>query len=255
MAAKKSTPKIAQTPAATARLTQGGVRIDAKLAQHNVQIATRAVLAERDRLVKELPGVSVKHLEGLPALALALVESDLAVRATATAESDLAGKLAAARLLRQKLLVTAESLALAALLPAARVKKIREGSGAFDTAGDLVALAALFTEHAAALRGKSPIAAAEVKQAGALGSELLARLKPGRAKKNTVISAAATTRADLAAQLIEAHRLLRRVGMWLFGEETIDHHVPTLQARARAAAKTAKAAKAAKRELGSEAAD
>src|SRR5437870_1998456 len=65
--------------------------------------------------------------------------------------SDVKELLARAHRLRALLLKSADALAVAGMIPAAQVAKIREGRGSIDTAGDCVALAALFQKKAAAV--------------------------------------------------------------------------------------------------------
>jgi hypothetical protein len=122
----------------------------------------------------------------------------------------------------------------ARLLPAAVVAKIREGHGGIDTAGDCVALAALFQKNATALRGKTPVTKPEIVEAAEVGSRLLAVLQPKKARRrppareqmeNTVARDRLWT---LFERTWEDH--VWRSGAWLFGR-AVDQHVPPLQSR------------------------
>ena len=62
-----------------------------------------------------------------------------------------------ARRIRKDLLAASDALVSAKLLPAADVVKIREGTGALDTAKDCVALADLFEGHWVAIEGKTAV--------------------------------------------------------------------------------------------------
>lgn len=207
-------------------------RADPSLAFHNVDAAMAVVLAEKARIAKELPSVDVAELASLPSLALAVAFAALEVDRDRKSDGTTAAKLAEAHPLRRKLLSSAGALADAGVIAAADVEKIRKGSGNLDAAGDLVALAALFGKHAKAIAGKSPIGAGDVKRAGALGSELLATLKPAAAKASGAKQGAeaAEARDRLWTLLVNRHDRLRRVGTWLFGEREVDAKVPALLA-------------------------
>lgn len=117
-------------------------------------------MAEGERLSK-LPGTDPAQLAERPSLVLATLFADTQIDHAAPA-SELQRLLASGSVLRSLLLKTAESLAKAGLLSATAVAKIRAGTGKLDAARDCVELAALFGKDAAALRGKSPVAAAQV---------------------------------------------------------------------------------------------
>ena len=180
------------------------------------------------RLAAELPVLSLDHLKGLVDLAIA---TSYAVRRVEnlTSPSSLP-LLKEATALRGKLLPAAVALAAAGVLPAAQVNKIRRGKGAIDRAKDCVDLAALFTENAEAIRGKSPVTAAEVKRAGEVGAALLNVLKPKgspRDTKSKELREAVEDRDRLGTLLAQRYAPVRRAGAWFFGDEVGDH-VPVL---------------------------
>ena len=209
-------------------------RADPSLVFHNVDAGAAALLAERARIAKELPTVDYVRIAELPALALAVAFAASQVNRTQQANAALARDLAEAHPLRRKLLSSATALAEAGVLPAADVAKIQKGQGHIDAATDLVALAALFSKNAKAVAGKSPVSAADVKRADALGSALLTTLKPATAKKTGASpgAEAADARDRLWTLLVERHDQARRAGAWLFGEHALDAKVPALLAHA-----------------------
>jgi hypothetical protein len=97
-----------------------------------------------------------------------------------------------------------------------------------------VDLAALFIQHATGVRGKTPITAAQVREAAQTGTELLTLLRPKAAKRTrnggALAADAAAIRDRLWTLLVQQSRELRRVGMWLWVDE-VDVHVPPLQSR------------------------
>ena len=219
---------------AARRIAAGEVvrlRADPQLALHNLAIGVRSVLAERARLPK-LGETDARALASLEELALAVVfASTQVVRPGASRELPALTSRAAA--LRALLLRTAEALTLAGLLPAAEVRKIRGGRGRLDAARDLVALAALFGKHAAALKGKHAIGAAQLKEAADLGTSLLTLLKPGRARRSIAgLALGADERDRLWTLLVLGHDRLWRAGAYLFGRAAVGAKVPSLQAGA-----------------------
>lgn len=134
-------------------------------------------------------------------------------------------------------------------MPRAVVDKIYEGRGPYDTAGDCVACAQVFTKYAGKLKGKTPVTAAQVREAAEVGGKLLQVLRPkgaGRKEKAQALKDALDLRDRLGTLLAADYELVRRAGGWLFGEER-DVKVPGLLAvtRSRKSSKAAKGAKAA----------
>jgi hypothetical protein len=211
-------------------------RADASLAYHNVMRGVEAVLAREADLRRELPALDVAQVRDLPKLALGVAFAASQVDRSSPSPRTTGKLLAEARPLRELLLTSAEALARAGLVPAREVEKIREGKGPIDTATDLVDLAALYRKHAARVRGKSPVDAASIQRASALGTELLAVLKPMSAPRTRTVAPevaqAVEARDRLWTLTVTRHALLRRAGGWLFGDR-LDDHVPPLQSRVR----------------------
>jgi hypothetical protein len=145
---------------------------------------------------------------------------------------------AKASALRGVLLPAAEALAAAGVVPAREVQKIREGKGAIDSAQDCIDLGAFFVKHAKAVKGKTAVTAVQAKDAAETGTELLKRLKPKgtRRKDSALVTDAVAARDGLWSLLAQRHDLLRRVGMWCWGED-VDARVPPLQSRTAPARK------------------
>ncbi len=223
-------------------------RADADLALHNVQLGTDAVLAQRARIAKELPALDLASIERLPTLALAVVFASGRVDPKARPKSEVRADLKRAHELRAVMLSAAESTALAGLVPAREVAKIREGRGASDVAKDCVDLAALFTKYPAAAK-KTVVTAEQIREAAELGSALVATLIPSSAKRDRSATPAQKQAADerdrLWTLLAHGHEELWRAGAWLFGRKLVEERVPSLQSRAKSKPKPTKTAKAA----------
>ena len=216
------------------------MRADLVLALQNVQVGRRNVLAERKRL-GALPETKVAELESIEALVQATIYADTQIPRVMPA-SELRKKLGVLRSLRRLLLKTADGLAEAGLISKAEVDKIREGQGDIDAAKDCVTLAALFTRNAAKLRGKHAVAAAQIKQAGELGAELLKSIKPARTKREKApVKVEAVDRDRLWTLVEKRHDALWRAGAYLFGRAAADEKVPPLQASRSAGPREKKA--------------
>ena len=137
-------------------------RLDPSLAFHNVQRGIEALLPLADRVRAELPTVDVEQLRSLPELALGLCFAASQVDRGGGTSKQLAEPLRRAYELREMMLTSALALSAAKVLPAREVEKIQEGRGSLDAAQDCVDLAALFTKHATAVRGKTPVTAAHI---------------------------------------------------------------------------------------------
>jgi len=218
-------------PAALALDAVRAFRADPQIAYHNVIAGLDAIAPSIDQIKDELPKISVKKLGALAEIALAVIFA--AAQVDRGSDGSTMAQLARARDMREVLLASADALAASGVVPARAVEKIHEGRGSIDLAQDCIDLAALFTKHAKKLKGKTPVTAAQVKDAAATGTDLLKRLRPRGAKKKDVAASAVDARDRLWTLLVNRHRDLRRVGMWLWADE-VDAHVPPLQSRVAA---------------------
>lgn len=213
-------------------------RSDVKLALHNVVWGVNAVLVHEAAIRNELPKIDIAMLKSLIELSQAIEYAARQVDRQAPASRELRDLIARGRELRLILLTAAESLAAVGVLPSHVVAKIRAGKGDIDAAGDCVELATLFQKHAAAVRGKTPVTVTLVKEAMAVGSELMIVLKPRKSKAPKEVQEelreARDVRDRLWTLLVLRHDPLRRVGAYLFGLNEVDKHVPSLQAAKRA---------------------
>lgn len=219
-------------------------RADVNLALHNAVRGAQQVLAYEVRIQDELPKVDLSDFHSIDALAKSVEYAARQVDRHAPSK-ELRELIGRGRELRLILLTAAESLAAVGILEKHVVAKIRSGHGDIDAAGDCVELAALFSNHATAVRGKTPVNAALVKEAAEVGSTLLTLLRPKKSRTPTEVKAevreARELRDRLWTLLVRRHDRLRRVGAYLFGLNELDRYVPPLQSAKRApAAKSAK---------------
>lgn len=207
-------------------------RIDPVLAAHNVRRGVEVLLEHKDAGKKALPQADWTRLAELPELALGLVFASTQVDRKPE-KTQIPSLLKDARRLRSLLLASAETLALAGLVPEKEVAKIRTGRGPIDTASDCVALSSLFTKHAAA-RAKTPVTSADTKRASELGTELLGLLRPmtskGTKNESATLKSSLDARDRLFTLLVRGHDELWRAGAYLLGRE-VDQRIPALQSR------------------------
>jgi hypothetical protein len=205
--------------------------VDASLAYYNVALGLDAVLERRTEVERELPRVKLSRLRELVQIALAVAFAAAQVDDKAGSPRTIAKLRTRAAELRNVMLASAVSLKVAGVVPAREVERIEEGVGARDQAQDCVDLAALFRKHAAKVRGKTTVTAAQIAEAAKVGTELLSRLKPrGARRKPKAASEAARERDQLGALLRQRHVELEKVGGYLWGYDAATH-VPPLGSR------------------------
>ncbi|MEI7894125.1 MAG: hypothetical protein WCI05_13615 [Myxococcales bacterium] len=134
--------------------------------------ALPALRAQREAWLERLPTHPIADLDLLEEYALATWFLHQVATSASTPEGTKA-QLEEASRLREDLLVAAEALAHRQLLDQDRVAKIRKGQGHLDTANDLVALAALYTEFRGTIANKTAVDLKEVERARDLGPQLL----------------------------------------------------------------------------------
>jgi hypothetical protein len=207
-------------------------RLDPDLALANVQTALAAITAKKAEIPAHLPKVDLPALLALPELAMAVKFAAMRAEQTIPSEKSVSDKLAEARKIRRALLAVARGLAETGVVPQHEVDDIASGRGARDAAEDCVALAELFRKHASAISGKHPVTPAQIDEAAAAGSWLLANMRPmnAPAEKGGPKPAAVDARDRLGTLLVQRHAELRKVAHYFYGESYEDV-APALQSR------------------------
>ncbi len=207
-------------------------RLDPDLALVNVKTAHAAILPKKAEIPTHLPKVDLAALLALPELAMAVKFAALCAEQTAPSDKTVNDALAEARKLRRALLAVARGLAETGVVPQHEVEAIVSGRGSRDVAEDCVALAGLYRKHAGAIAGKHAVSDAQVEEAAATGSWLLAAMRPGNAPtaKAGPPPAAIDARNRLATLLVQRHAELRKVAHYFHGEAYEDL-APALQSR------------------------
>lgn len=203
-------------------------RADGSLALQNVQMGLDSVSPHIDQIKTDLPTVDLAALQKLPELALAVIYA--AAQVDRSSDGSTGALIEKARTSRTLLLASAEALAIAGILPAHDVERIRVGIGSIDLAQDNIDLAALLTKHAAAIAGKTAVTPEQITEAATVGTDLLKRLKPKGTRSKDPATEAVALRDRFWTLLATRHKELRRVGMWLWLDD-VDRFVPALQSR------------------------
>jgi hypothetical protein len=200
-------------------------RGDPRLVLVNVKRGVEAVCGaeEQVRAAREhLPKLPVNGVLELPDLARALLFAARQVPSRTASPKEIEKALEETSGPREDLLKQAELFVRRGLLDKQRVKDIRKGSGKFDMAEDGMALAALFAEHAEALKGRHPFTAEEIEQLRRTSEWLIDNLNPAGARaesKKRGRSPAEDARDRLWTLVVRRHEHLRKIAYYFHGDE------------------------------------
>jgi hypothetical protein len=207
-------------------------RVDADLAIVNIETGMDVVAEHENDIADHFPKINLIALKALLEIALATKYATVRVELEVPAETQMAAKLAEARDLRAKLLTSAKSLAEMGLVPAAEVAAIVAGKGVRDRGDDCVTLAALFRNHAVAIAGKHPITTEMVDQSAAVGSWLVAHLRPANAPSPpaTAPRPVVEIRNRFVTLLVDGHHKLQAIAHYFHPNDWEDR-APALGSR------------------------
>jgi hypothetical protein len=208
-------------------------QFDIDIAVVTARESVEEVIAQSERVKRELPTLDLSKVKEIPELALATAYAVRLAGNAGPAQTDVRALFREGVRLRALMLTAADALANSGVIARREVDRIRAGSGMIDSARDLVELAALFLTHAEEVRGKTAITTDLINQAAAMGSELLDSLRPSgarKAKPSAEVLEAVELRDCFWTLLNQRYDLLRRAAMWLWGED-VDAHVPPLRTR------------------------
>jgi len=208
---------------------------NASVVLHNVRTGVAAVLAERAwfEAQPDGPRVDFARVAGAETAAEALVFVATRAGAITRVAPGVRAKIVRARTALRVLRGGAESLVAAGVLTAAEVPSI-DGRGPLATARACVAYASLFRAKQAQTRHLTAVKPEHVREAAALGTELLRDVKPrgvgGRAARPEVERAAADDRDRMAVVVTRRYDYVERVAAWRWGRDC-EAIAPTMLAR------------------------
>ena len=182
----------------------------------------------RSAIVQQLPEHPIASFDKLRLYALAAWYSHLLYLNETAPKNTIRELSEEAAPLRTNLLRDAEAAAGRSLVPSKTVEEIRSGQGNIDTANDLVALSALFSDNWKALQGKTAATQKEVARAGELGALLLTALGV-REQVGSGTLPAAEHRAKAFTLFFRAYNEARRAVHYLrWHEGDADDFAPSL---------------------------
>jgi hypothetical protein len=208
-------------------------RVDVTLAAAIALAGVRNVLVHRDALTAAFRDPPLAVLDRLPEVCLAAQHADLLHRAAEDPAAPFVDILPRMTELRGLLLDDLAVQARRKRCPQKTVDDIRAGDNSVrDKANDLNDLAAWYRAHWAEVAGKTAVEADEVKEAGQLAAEALARLGAvvaARTPKAGEMSPAELRRRAFTL-LLEDYEVVRRHGAFLFSdaEGGWERYVPSL---------------------------
>lgn len=204
---------------------------DVVLAYHNVSRGVENVLGSGAVVVGKLPDVNVVELSLLPRLAQGLVFAALQVHRELRG-TPFGASFERAQVLRRKLRKAADALAEAGLLADTDIDEVRLQVRQ-DVLEDCMALAALFRRNEGRITGRSPISAADLREAEQVADKLRAMLgQQGDASDGGAPSLVKVIemRDRFWTLLFQRYDVLWRCGAWLYGR-AVDERVPPLPIR------------------------
>jgi hypothetical protein len=160
--------------------------VDLDAVRANVADALAALEPHLDTAAAALPKVSPAALRDLPALVQALELAILQANPPEASKGEILARLRKVRpgralALRQLEILSDEQVG---LIPAAKVQRIRQGTGPVDTAKDAVAIRALFQEYYLAVYNKHPLSQMFLDELAQDGEWLLAQMRPKNAPRS-----------------------------------------------------------------------
>jgi hypothetical protein len=212
---------------------------DPMVVLHNCQRGLDAIRPHLAHVAEALPLVDQNDFLELPSIALALQFAASRVFTPASPQ-EIAERQARLRPMRRMGLAYLGVAAELGLVPSGPVDNIKKNRGPLDEADDGVQIAAMFSQHAAALAGKHPFSAESLKQLGEDGNWLLTQIKPRTAVRDKgAPDPQAVARDRLWTDLQRRYDVLYHAGVAVWGRRKVDEHIPSLHAQAPQTAKAA----------------
>jgi hypothetical protein len=149
------------------------ITVDVSAAVTAVLSAAPKIREHRDAIVEQLPLHPIEQLDALETYAHGAWYAHLLHNYANGSPEAAKGMIEEAQKLREDLLVAAEALAHRGMLDADAVAAIRKGQGHADTAGDLTALAHLFSASWGKVSAKTAVERSEIDRAAELGPAVM----------------------------------------------------------------------------------
>jgi hypothetical protein len=203
------------------------ITVDVSAAVTAVLAAAPRIREHRDAIVEQLPLHPIESLDELETYAHGAWYAHLLHNYANGSPEAAKAMIDEAQKLREDLLVAAEALAHRGMLDADAVAAIRKGHGHADTAGDLTALAQLFSASWGKVNSKTAVEKTEIDRAAELGPAVMVAIAVRKSGAKSTDTEGQRTRAF--ALLARAYDSCRRAVSYLrWSEGDADAIAPSL---------------------------
>lgn len=184
---------------------------------YNIRIGTNAVLAERERIARELPAFDLARAGRLHAITQAVRFMAHRARTFDAGRTERQQALVATVKSSHRLIFRALQFAVGlGLIPSAEVKNLGSSRNQAKLSHALEGCLAVFKKYAHALTGNVTVSAATLRSASESATNLLQMLTPKGAKHEDPRAAEAELRDRVFTLMLQEYEPVRAAGAWLF---------------------------------------
>ncbi len=231
----KRTQPVAQALAPGELIT---INIDVPTAVTTVEAKLPALLAMRERIVRELPTFDISLFDQLGTYSAATGYAHGLYLAASAPPEALTKLTAEGTVMRDTLYSDAAALAHRGLINGDRLTEFKAAAGYKNLAFDLIGLAALLLENWERIVGKSALQLAEIERAELLGEQLVAAVGT-RDQAPAVVSEVAQQRQRMFTLFLRSYDQVRRAVTFLYwNEDNVEDLCPSLYSGRTARRKT-----------------
>ncbi len=190
------------------------INIDVMAAVTSVTGALPEIRAMRDAIAAQWRNFDFEQFDKLEQYTLALNQAHSSYRSAFAPKANVAELAAELTVLRDKLLVNAQSLASMGLINSEQLKNVKVGTGYRALASDVLTLDTVFRENWAQIASKTPFSQADLHAAGSLALELVAAVGQ-REQAPVLVGEAALMRQKAFTLFVRAYDEARRAVLYL----------------------------------------
>jgi hypothetical protein len=184
--------------------------------------------ALRARIVQELPGFDVGHLDQLETYTLAAAHAHAVYLAASAPPEELTALAEQGAALRDTLYSDAVALAKRGIIPGERLSDFKANVGFKNLAFDLLGLATLLRQNWQRIASRTALVAAELEQAEALGEQLVAAVG-AREQARGLVAEGAQQRQRVFSLFVRSYNQVRRAISYLrWDEGDLERIAPSL---------------------------
>jgi hypothetical protein len=182
----------------------------------------------RARIVQELPGFEIGHLDQLETYTLAAAHAHAVYLAASAPPEELTALAEQGAALRDTLYSDAVALAKRGIIPGERLSDFKANVGFKNLAFDLLGLATLLRQSWQQIASRTALVAAELEQAEALGEKLVAAVG-AREQARGLVAEGAQQRQRVFSLFVRSYNQVRRAISYLrWDEGDLERIAPSL---------------------------